>query len=134
MKQILNMLQKMNLSKKLVVFILLLSFFPTNLFAGIDYSKYDAIFLSEGEEVLKCTLGAIACFLVYFVLHKSIYNNAENKPSCFIVLFHSLLLLGGVVLLIPLVSYLQFFVVGILMPIALVVGLILWIFGFFNKE
>lgn len=134
MKQILNMLQKMNLSKKLVVFILLLSFFPTNLFAGIDYSKYDAIFLSEGEEVLKCTLGAIACFLVYFVLHKSIYKNAENKPSCFIVLFHSLLLLGGVVLLIPLVSYLQFFVVGILMPIALVVGLILWIFGFFNKE
>ncbi len=134
MKQILNMLQKMNLSKKLVVFILLLSFFPTNLFAGIDYSKYDAIFLSEGEEVLKCTLGAIACFLVYFILHKSIYKNAENKPSCFIVLFHSLLLLGGVVLLIPLVSYLQFFVVGILMPIALVVGLILWIFGFFNKE
>lgn len=134
MKQILNMLQKMNLSKKLVVFILLLSFFPTNLFAGIDYSKYDAIFLSEGEEVLKCTLGAIACFLVYFILHKSIYKNAENKPSCFIVLFYSLLLLGGVVLLIPLVSYLQFFVVGILMPIALVVGLILWIFGFFNKE
>lgn len=134
MKQILNMLQKMNLSKKLVLFILLLSFFPTNLFAGIDYSKYDAIFLSEGEEVLKYTLGAIACFLVYFILHKSIYKNAENKPSCFIVLFHSLLLLGGIVLLIPLVSYLQFFVVGILMPIALVVGLILWIFGFFNKD
>ena len=81
MKQILNMLQKMNLFKKLVVFILLLSFFPTNLFAGIDYSKYDAIFLSEGEEVLKCTLGAIACFLVYFILHKSIYKNAENKPD-----------------------------------------------------
>lgn len=134
MKQILNMLQKMNLSKKLVVFILLLSFFPTNLFAGIDYSKYDAIFLSEGEEVLKCTLGAMACFVVYFILHKSIYKNAENEPSCFIVLFHSLLLLGGVVLLIPLVSYLHFFVVGILMPIALVVGSILWIFGFFNKD
>lgn len=133
MKQILNMLQKMNLSKKLVVFILLLSFFPTNLFAGIDYSKYDTIFLSEGEEVLKCTLGAITCFLVYFILHKSIYKNAENKPSCFIVLFHSLLLLGGVVLLIPLISYLQFFVVGILMPIALIVGLILWIFGFFHE-
>lgn len=60
------MLQKINLSKKLTAFILLLSFFPTNLFAGIDYSKYDAIFLSEGEEVLKCTLGAIVCFFSVF--------------------------------------------------------------------
>lgn len=128
MKPIMKILQ-MNLFKKFATSILLLSFFPMTMFAGINYSKYDAIFLSEGEEVLKCTLGAIACFLVYFILHKLIYKNTEKEPGCIAMLFHTLFLLGGVILLIPLVSYLQFFFVCILLPIGIIIGIIALLFS-----